>query len=229
MQTLSKLSHSYSSIKQYDQCPRKYYHMRIAKDVKDEQGEQAAYGEWVHKAFEEFVRDKKPLPTTLAVWGSALEKFLLLETECEKEIVLDENLQPLDDWFHPAAWLRGKIDLMVRLSPGSMLVIDYKTGKRKPDFDQLEMFALFVFTYFPEVEVVMGAFLWTQFPKTGLEDQRVYKRGEADKLWAKHMSRINTIHSSYANDNWPCRPSGLCKWKTGQCAAYNVCPAGGLK
>lgn len=229
---MKPLSHSYSSIKLYDQCPRKYKYLRITKEVTEPQGEHAAYGEWVHKCFEEFVGAGAPLPSTLAVWANALDKFKGCEKECEKAVVLDEELKPIkgtDAWFSPGAWLRGKLDLYVRLTPRSVLVCDYKTGKRKPDFDQLEMFALFVFAYEPEVEVVIGTFLWTQHPEAGLQDQRTYQRSEANALWAKHLSRIRKIYDSHEHDNWPTRPSGLCKWKSGQCAAYDICPSGGGK
>lgn len=223
------MRHSHSSIKLYEQCPRKFWHLRVIKDVVEPEGEQAKYGTWVHAAFEEHVKNGVPLPETLKVWESPLSKFLRLEVECEKELVLDEHLKPVrgdNAWWSEAAWLRAKIDLSAKLSPTSLLILDYKTGKHKPDFDQLELGALFEFAYDPELQVVIGAFVWTKHPELGLQDQRTYTRDMVNGLWAKHLARIKEIHISEETGNWPARPSGLCKWKTGQCAAYDRCPYG---
>jgi Protein of unknown function (DUF2800). len=56
---------SYSSIKTFDQCPKKYYHLKVAKDVKDIPGEAALYGTAVHEAAEHFVKDGTPIPEKL--------------------------------------------------------------------------------------------------------------------------------------------------------------------
>ena len=56
---------SYSSIKTFQQCPKKYYHLKIAKDVKDEGSEATIYGQELHKAAEDFIKEGKPLPLEL--------------------------------------------------------------------------------------------------------------------------------------------------------------------
>ena len=53
---------SYSSLKTFQQCPKKYYHLKIAKDIVDQGGEAAVYGTLVHKAAEDYVRDSVPIP-----------------------------------------------------------------------------------------------------------------------------------------------------------------------
>lgn len=232
---MTKLSHSHSAIKLYEQCPRKYWHLRVVKDTLASTGTDADYGNWVHKAFEDHVGKGEPLPATLEQWEPVLSRFLRLEHSCELPLVLDENLKLIegeDAWNSPAAWFRCKIDLYAELSPLAALIVDYKTGKRKPDFDQLELNALCIFQAKPEIEVVVGAFLWTKFPEAGLQDQMTYARKDMNALWAKHMGRIRNIYTSLENDNWPAKPSGLCKWRSkdgrsGQCEAYDRCPYGG--
>jgi len=44
-----KLSHSYSAIKLYENCPLRYFRQRIVKDVVDEGGEASKYGERIHE------------------------------------------------------------------------------------------------------------------------------------------------------------------------------------
>jgi hypothetical protein len=47
-----RLTHSYSSIKLYEQCPYRYYRQRVAKDIIDEGGEASKYGERIHTFLE---------------------------------------------------------------------------------------------------------------------------------------------------------------------------------
>ena len=50
---MTQLAHSYSSLKMYENCPKRYYHQRITKEVSDSGSEATRYGERVHKALEE--------------------------------------------------------------------------------------------------------------------------------------------------------------------------------
>jgi len=65
---------SFSAIKLFEQCPRKYYHLKIKKDVTDEQNEAALYGEQFHEAAEFYVSDQAELPTQLWSAKKALDK-----------------------------------------------------------------------------------------------------------------------------------------------------------
>jgi hypothetical protein len=48
---------SYSSIKTFDQCPKKYFHLKVIKDVKDDPGEAAIYGTDAHEAAEHYIKN----------------------------------------------------------------------------------------------------------------------------------------------------------------------------
>lgn len=69
---MSKFTWSYSSLSLFQQCPRKYYRLKVVKDVKDKETEALLYGKEVHKAAEEYVRDGKPIPPQF----SYIQKFL---------------------------------------------------------------------------------------------------------------------------------------------------------
>jgi hypothetical protein len=46
---------SYSSIKTFEQCPKKYFHLKVVKDVKDEAGlKQQSMGPTLHEAAEHY-------------------------------------------------------------------------------------------------------------------------------------------------------------------------------
>ena len=48
---------SYSSLKTFEQCPKKYYHLKVAKDVKDKGSSAMFYGNEVHKAAEQYMKE----------------------------------------------------------------------------------------------------------------------------------------------------------------------------
>ena len=52
---------SYSSLKQYQNCPRQYHEIKVLKNYTIKETEQMRYGTEVHKALEEYVRDGTPL------------------------------------------------------------------------------------------------------------------------------------------------------------------------
>ena len=53
---------SFSKIKSFEQCPKKFYHLKVAKDYKEPETEAMLYGTAVHLAAEEYIRDGTPLP-----------------------------------------------------------------------------------------------------------------------------------------------------------------------
>jgi len=205
---MKPLAHSHSSIKDYENCALAYYHKRILKDVPDVKGDAAIWGERVHKDFELRVTEGKPLPDHLQHFEPHLNKLLGLDTKCEWKLALNSELKPTE-WFAPDAWLRCVIDLYARVRDNTAVIIDYKTGKRKDDFDQLKLCALMVFAHAPDVNEVRTAFFWTQAQAM---DTATYWRAEANTLWTEVITKIKRIHRSVDSDNWPARPSGLCGW-----------------
>ncbi len=61
-----KLSHSYSSIKLYENCPYRYFRQRVLKDVVDEGGEASKHGERVHAYLEHRLKSNNLLPQEIA-------------------------------------------------------------------------------------------------------------------------------------------------------------------
>ena len=132
----------------------------------------------------------------------------------EKEMTLTTELTPTG-WWDADAWIRSKLDVLILKGP-SAIVMDWKTGKRRPDFTQLELFALQVFAHHPEVEVVTSTFVWTQDLTT---DKEVYHKRDAHVYWTRLLDRIVRIEQAAAEDNWPAKPSGLCQY----CPCKNFC------
>lgn len=201
---------SFSAIKLFEQCPRKYYHLKIAKDYSEPPTDATTYGEEFHTAAEFYVSGQTDLPPHFEFARGALDKLKALPGEkfCEYEMGLTEGLEPcaIDD---PDVWWRGIADLAI-VDGSSAKVIDYKAGKsaKYADKDQLELMALAVFKHFPAVTKVDAALLFV-VAKAFIKGS--YSRVDAPALWAGWLQRYNRIPAAKVSGVWNPKTSGLCK------------------
>ena len=215
---MTNLTHSFSSIKMYENCPLRYYHQRIIKSVQDKGSDATLYGERIHKALEDRLRDGTELSDE-AKHFEGLAKKVEQSTKgaklhLEMEMTLNADLEPTG-WWDADAWLRSKIDVLV-LYKDKAHVLDWKTGKRRVDFMQLELFALQVFKHFPEINTVNSTFIWL---KEKSIDSEQFTRDQAPDMWRTLLDKIRRIELSLEKDKWPARPSGLCRF----CPARHLC------
>jgi len=158
---------SYSSITLFDQCPKKYYHLRVAKDIVEPKSEAIMYGQEVHTAAENFMRDGTPVPKKYDFIVPMLEKLRDIPGEKYVEHKMgvkkqDGRLAPCG-FFDKDVWFRGIADLLIiDKERKEARVIDYKTGKssKYADTKQLSLMAASVFLHFPEVETVKAGLLF---------------------------------------------------------------------
>ena len=59
---------SYSSLKTFQQCPKKYYHIKVAKDVKDEGSEATIYGKELTKLLRTILKMAHPYLLSLRLF-----------------------------------------------------------------------------------------------------------------------------------------------------------------
>lgn len=202
---------SFSSIKTFDQCPKKYYHLKVARDfAEDQNAEHLLYGTRFHEAAEFYIRDDKPLPPEFDYAKGALDKLKVIDGEklCEYEMGLTENLEPCG-FKDSGVWWRGIADLII-LRDDLAFVLDYKTGKsaKYADKGQLELMALAVFKHFPQVNRVKAGLLFVvanEFPKAE------YSREQESEMWKKWLTDYGKMKTAYSTNVWNPRTSGLCK------------------
>jgi ATP-dependent exoDNAse (exonuclease V) beta subunit len=205
------LTHSYSAIKLFENCPLRYYRQRVTKEVKDEDNEYTLYGSRIHKALENKLAKQEDLPKDMqkyeplcdAITRAAVGGDLLVEYQ----MTLNGNLEPTG-WFAKDAWLRSVLDVLV-VKNDRAIVLDWKTGKRRPDFFQMQIFAAQVFKVYPDVTTVDTSLVWLQ---TMAQDQERFERKDANLLWRDILGRIKRIELAAENDTWTAKPSGLCKF-----------------
>lgn len=213
------LSHSFSSLKQFETCPKRYYYQRISKEVQDTQGEASIHGERVHKHIEERLgAQKAQLPPEMSRYEKLCADVERAAEGCEmwleKELVLTAEFTPTT-WFANDAYIRTKAD-MIATKEERALVVDWKTGSRRPDFLQLELTAAQVFIHFPKITYVTGAFVWLREDKL---DKEVYTREQCETLLTNIKHKIAQIDHALDVGVWPAKPSGLCRY----CPANKIC------
>lgn len=205
---------SYSSIKTFEQCPKKYFHLRIAKDVKDEAGEAAEYGTAVHEAAEFYIKDGTPIPEKFAFMRPVVERFAAMPGEKYAELKLgirkgENGFEPCG-FFDKDVWWRGIADLLI-IDGHNARCIDYKTGKsaRYADTKQLDLLAAAVFLHFPEVMVVKSALVFVVSGELVAKKHVVTERSQYISVFDKQLEGLEHAQDSGV---WNAKSGPLCGW-----------------
>lgn len=201
-------SWSHSALNQFENCPRQYYLLRVSKQAKDVKGEAAIWGDTVHKHLEARAKDGTALPPYLTHLDPIVARILAAPGKklVEHKITITHDYRPTS-WFAKDAWCRSIIDIGV-VDGTEATLLDYKTGKRKPDSDQMALFAGMAFCEYPNVEVINTGFIWIKDRKV---DRDRFTRKDAPSIWQEFLPRLKRLEHAFATDTWPAQPSGLCK------------------
>ena len=209
METKS-ITWSFSSAKDFDNCPRKYNETRVLKRFKQGDTTATLYGTAVHLALEEFLRDGTPIPPQFAQFQKYADPFVGIAggMYLEHKIGVREDFSPCD-FMDKKVWWRGIPDLLVVKPNGVALVGDWKTGKsaRYADTDQLELLAAAVMQHFPEVHTVKGALI---FVVADAVVNAEYKRDRLPAIWSKWAGQVSRIEAAIEHDVWNATPNSLC-------------------
>ena len=201
---------SYSSLKDFIGCPKRYQEVKVLKNYEFQPTAATTYGNKVHAALENYVKSGIEIPANyqrFKVYADALlelpgEKF----TEHHMALTLDR--QPCG-FYDKNRWVRGIADLLI-INGEDAAVIDYKTGSEKyPDPDQLKLMAILTFAHFPEVMSVNAGLFF--IAKDVVIDEQ-YKREDIDTLWTHFTPHLERLSYSYENDDWPTNPTALCRF-----------------
>ena len=158
----NNITWSYSSIKTFDQCPKKYYHLRIAKDVKDSGSEATMYGQELHKAAEDYIKADTPIPPKFKFVTPVVDSVKNIPGDKHCELKLGVKKTPTGyepcGFYDKDVWWRGISDVVVM--QGDMAYsLDYKTSKnaKYADLKQLDLVAAALFTHFPHLKKIKSA------------------------------------------------------------------------
>lgn len=213
---------SFSSLKTFQQCPKKYYHTKVAKDVVEPDTQATLYGKSVHTAAEEYIRDGIPVPPQYAYMQQTLDTLKAIpgEKHCEMKLGFTKDLQACE--FHaPNVWWHGIADLVVINEDKKLAYsVDYKTSKsaRYADVKQLDLVATGIFAKFPKIERVKSALLFVvskEFVKAEHHAEMVPKYIE------KPAQDVARIEAALDNGVWNPVQGPLCKFCSVKQCEYN--------
>jgi hypothetical protein len=205
---------SYSSLKTFQQCPKKYYHLKIAKDVENEGGEAANYGKIVHKAAEDYIRDDTPMPPQFSYMVPILDALKKIPGKkyCEIELGIAKK----DGKFiackfdAPNYWWHGIADLLI-VDGGVAWLVDYKTSKnaKYADTKQLDLLAAATFLHFPgvlEIKSALAFVVSNEFVRK--EHERVMRHKYLDVM----KPELDRLEAAVENKVWNPISGPLCKF-----------------
>ena len=216
---------SYSSIKTFDQCPKKYHHLRILKDYKDEDSTATIYGKELHKAAEDYIKDGTPIPPRFSFMAEVLGALQKIEGEKHCEIKMgiakrDGKFVPCE-FFAKDVWWRGIADLLIiNEEKQTAYLVDYKTSKnaKYADTKQLDLLAGAIFTHYPKVMEIKSALLFV------VSNEIVKKKHE----FMMRLSYLNSmepeltrLEAAIKTNVWNPVSSPLCKFCPVSSCAHN--------
>ena len=201
---------SYSSLGLFQQCPRKYYHLRVIKDIQEPPTEAILFGKEVHKAAEDYIGKGTPIPPKYKLIEPVLKILEAMPGEklVEYKMGLTKELEPCG-FFDKNVWFRGVGDLII-VDKDVASVIDYKTGasSKYADTKQLELMALAVFKHFPQVTKVKAGLAFVV-----CEDfvKAKYSADDAPLFWLRWIEETDRLANAHKTGVWNPKQNFTCK------------------
>ena len=211
---MSQITWSYSSLKTFEQCPKKYYHLRIAKDVKDEGSKATLYGQELHKAAEDFLKKDKELSPKFKFIQETVDaiKSIPGDKHCEMKLGVKQTgagYEPCG-FFDKNVWWRGVADVVITQDTLAFS-IDYKTSKnaKYADLKQLDVVAAALFTHFPQITKIKSALAFV------VSNEFIHKEHFAEKR-DSYFESFNPLLDRLANAEetgvWNPNTGPLCRF-----------------
>ena len=216
---------SYSRLKNYESCPRRYEEVDVKKAFDErEQGKspELVRGDALHQAMYNRVVGASPLPPEFIYmerWADKLSRVIRAGQIIQGELKLSTDREGTPTgYFDRTTWFRGRIDYL-RIVPIKELgdggpyfghVVDYKTGKPTKTWDgtQLLTNAYLIFTHYKFVDKLRVEYLWTEYNDTTHE---TYTRADAMKGMETVLPRVTALEQAHATGLFPPKPCGLCQ------------------
>lgn len=212
MVTPKKIVWSYSNLAKFETCPRQWYSQYILKDIKFTPSPAVEWGKDVHNAMDRRIKSPKDVPLT-----GKFAKFEKYATSAKKlsgklvseyEMAVDADGKRVD-WWDKNCFQRGKTDLSV-FDPPRCTIMDWKTGKYRPNTEELEYFAYLTFMLHPEIDEIMTIYLWFQEDGPATKDIFIRER-DYENMKIKFEEKVEVIEEALRDNFFPKKRSGLCQ------------------
>lgn len=213
---------SFSSLKTFQQCPRKYYHSKILNE-RDPDTKATLYGKAAHTVAEEHIRDNKPIDPRFDYMAGVLKTLNDIPgiKLCEEKLGLTKDLKACA-FDAPDVWWHGIADLVVlNEEKGLAHSIDYKTSKsaRYADVKQLDLVAAGIFAKYPNIVRIKSALVFVvskEFVKAE------HYRDQMEKYVEGPAKDVARIESALKSGVWNPVSGPLCRFCSVKTCEYNA-------
>jgi hypothetical protein len=201
---------SYSHIKNFETCPHRYEQLDLLKKFQEDESQELKDGFYIHDCLAKRIAHNKPLPPHVPY-----EKWAQYVLSMGGNIMVEQKLA-MTKHFKPCAyfdkikkvWLRSVADVL-RISGKDCHIIDWKTGKVKPDKDQLMLACTVVMAHHPQIFNIRAEFVWLAFDTQTVMDCTV---DDVVKYWGDTMfEKVAKLQDARRDNHFPKKKSGLCR------------------
>jgi putative RecB family exonuclease len=224
MRVLSK-----SQINVFKQCPKKWYYNYIKK-IKSKPSEAMFRGIRIHKEIEDFYNnitiDIPNKKIKMLNKNTDLKEFLKFENK-RLQSCFDKDGNLISKYFYPfhqeakvnnkELALRGFIDAVyINPEDGKLIIIDWKTGKFRPDSYSSYRFELAMYKELYEKQYGGEVGYWGIFFVDA--GKLFFEKVKPISIKAMYKS-IERARIGMESGEYPCKPSVLCQY----CDYRNIC------
>lgn len=200
---------SHTSLNHYITCPKRFYHLYIAKDAGEKKTYEQNRGITVHEALRRRLQLREPLPKEYAQYEGACLDFERIEgtRHVEWKLGVDAHGRACD-YSAPAVCFRGVADLCIH-TESAAFINDWKNGKTWEDPLELRTLAFLVKARLPALKGVTGAYYWLRTGQMGPFHPVV---GDTARTWTDLVKWSVSIATRVNNNDWPADENPLCPW-----------------
>lgn len=196
------MAQSPTSLQTFLTCPKQYHAKYVTKEVKFADTPHTIFGTQVHACIENYLKDGEPLPTLLTPMQPFLDNAKNVFIGAETKLAVDKQGRAVD-FFDKTAYQRCIVDAVIGDPNGTIICIDWKTGKKRDAQTQHDFIKKCAKAKYPNANIVT----YFIYLFAGESDRQEY-HGEPLSRLDRDMERLYTAH---ANGTFTPAPSGLCK------------------
>ena len=231
---IPRFTWSWSQYSSFMTCPAKWMAEKYFKIIPYVESEAMRTGNMMHETAEHFVKQQigethqqskihsQYLPMVRKYCDVLINAHKAgAQVFVEREMCVTNTFKQCGWWDNDTVWYRGKADAMI-LKGDKLVVWDYKSGKLKPELEQLKLMCAFGALFYPEAQVFDGKLIFTAHDKVVGFDKTL-TRAELRPVITDVIANVRRMEATWELGEGPARKCGLCK---AYCGNFN-CPHSG--